>query len=247
MNLNKNMLDDANSTPLYIQLANNLRSHITTGGIASGEALPSERDLSEHLGASRVTIRKAIDRLIAEGLLFRKPGSGTFVSAQIEAPGSSLSGFSEDADARGAKAGSIWMMKSYAAPTQEESVLLELEEDVQVARLGRVRLSGGEPLAIEHAVIPGHMLPDLADLGDSLYEALNTRGNSPVTGTQKIRASLATPTEAGLLSIAENSEILRLERLTRTADGTPVEFTRSAYRGDRYVFVSEMRGKYSIL
>ena len=247
MILDKHLMHEASSTPLYIHLANNLRTLITAGEIASGEALPSERDLSEHLGASRVTIRKAIDRLIAEGLLFRKPGSGTFVSTQIEAPGSSLSGFSEDAGARGAKAGSIWMMKSYAAPTEEESVLLELDDDVQVARLGRVRLSGGEPLAIEHAVIPAHMLPDLAALGDSLYEALDTRGNRPVTGTQKIRASLATPTEAGLLSITENSEILRLERLTRAADGTPVEFTRSAYRGDRYVFVSEMRGKYSVL
>ena len=247
MILDKHLMHEASSTPLYIHLANNLRTLITAGEIASGEALPSERDLSEHLGASRVTIRKAIDRLIAEGLLFRKPGSGTFVSTQIEAPGSSLSGFSEDAGARGAKAGSIWMMKSYAAPTQEESVLLEIEDNVQVARLGRVRLSGGEPLAIEHAVIPARMLPDLAELGDSLYEALDTRGNRPVTGTQKIRASLATPTEAGLLSITENSEILRLERLTRAADGTPVEFTRSAYRGDRYVFVSEMRGKYSVL
>ena len=247
MILDKHLMHEASSTPLYIHLANNLRKLITAGEIASGEALPSERDLSEHLGASRVTIRKAIDRLIAEGLLFRKPGSGTFVSTQIEAPGSSLSGFSEDAGARGAKAGSIWMMKSYAAPTQEESVLLELKDDVRVARLGRVRLSGGEPLAIEHAVIPAHMLPDLAALGDSLYEALDLRGNRPVTGTQKIRASLATPTEAGLLSITENSEILRLERLTRTVDGIPVEFTRSAYRGDRYVFVSEMRGKYSVL
>jgi GntR family transcriptional regulator len=247
MMLDKHMLHDASDTPLYIQLANNLRTHIATGGISSGEALPSERDLSDHLGASRVTIRKAIGRLIAEGLLFRKQGSGTFVSAQIEAPGSFLSGFSEDAGARGAKSGSIWMMKSYAAPTDEESLLLELDGDVQVARLGRVRLSGGEPLAIEHAVVPASMLPDLAALGDSLYDALDSRGNRPVSGTQKIRASLATPTEAGLLSIAEHSEVLRLERLTRTANGTPVELTRSAYRGDRYVFVSEMRGIYSVL
>jgi GntR family transcriptional regulator len=240
-------LQERTNTPLYIQLANNLRSHITTGNIGSGEALPSERDLCQILGASRVTIRKSIDQLIAEGLLLRKQGSGTFVSPQIEAPSSFLSGFSEDADARGSQAESIWMMKAYATPTEEEQSLLELDGDMQVARLGRVRLSGGEPLAIEHAVVPARLLPDLAELGNSLYDALDTMGNRPVTGTQKIRASLATPTEAGLLSIAEDSEILRLERLTRRSDGTPVEFTRSAYRGDRYVFVSEMRGKYAVL
>lgn len=240
-------LQQRGNTPLYIQLANNLRSHIITGGIGSGEALPSERDLCQILGASRVTVRKSIDQLIAEGLLLRKQGSGTFVSPQIEAPSTFLSGFSEDADARGAASDSIWMMKTYAPPTDEEQALLELGANTQVARLGRVRLSGGEPLAIEHAVIPAQFLPDLAELGNSLYDALETMGNRPVTGSQKIRASLATPTEAGLLSIDEHAEILRLERLTRRGDGKPVEFTRSAYRGDRYVFVSEMRGKYAVL
>lgn len=240
-------LQERTSTPLYIQLANNLRSHITTGNIGSGEALPSERDLCQILGASRVTIRKSIDQLIAEGLLRRKQGSGTFVSPRIEAPSSFLSGFSEDADARGSKSDSIWIMKTYATPTEEEQSMLDLNGDMQVARLGRVRLSGGEPLAIEHAVVPAHLLPDLAQLCNSLYDALDTMGNRPVTGIQKIRASLATPAEAGLLSINENSEILRLERLTRRTDGKPVEFTRSAYRGDRYVFVSEMHGKHAVL
>jgi GntR family transcriptional regulator len=245
--LNKLALQEQSNTPLYIQLANNLRTHITTGGIRSGEALPSERDLCELIGTSRVTIRKAIEQLIAEGLLFRRQGSGTFVSPPIEAPGSFLSGFSEDADARGATAGTIWMMKSFAAPTEEESLMLELKEGEQVARLGRVRLSEGEPLAIEHAVVPARFLPDLDMLGDSLYDALNARGHRPVSGTQKIRASVATPTEAGLLSIDEKSEVLRVERLTRGPDGVPVEFTRSAYRGDRYVFVSELRGQYVAL
>src|SRR3546814_14992031 len=58
--------------------------------------------------------------------------------------------------------------------------------------------------------------------------------------TQRIRAALATPTEAGMLSIAQRSEILRIERLTRDTKGTPVEFTRSAYRGDRYEFVTDI-------
>jgi GntR family transcriptional regulator len=96
-------------------------------------------------------------------------------------------------------------------------------------------------LAIEHAVIPARFLPALEDLGDSLYATLGARGFRPVAGQQRIRASLATPTEAGIFSVRQNSEVLRIERLTRLADGTPVEFTRSAYRGDRYDFVSQLR------
>lgn len=230
------------STPLYMQLAKNLRAHIASGEVHPGSALTSERDLSQITGMSRDTVRRGIDKLIEEGVLFRKQGSGTFVTTRIEAPGSALSGFSDDVRSRGENPGVIWMMKTYAAPTEEEAAALSIAPSSKVARLGRVRLSGGEPLAIEHAVVPADLLPDLEHLGDSLYEALERNGVRPMSGKQRIRAALATPTEAGILSIQQNSEVLRIERLTRTLDGRPVEFTRSAYRGDRYDFVSELSG-----
>jgi len=233
--------------PMYLQLAQQLRQRIVTGQIATGDALPSERDLCEILGASRVTVRHAIQTLIEEGLIIRRQGSGTFVAPRIEAPGSYLSSFTEDARARGESTGAIWMMKTYGAASAEEAKILELAPDSRVLRLGRVRLAGGEPLAIENAIVPAEFLPSIEGLGDSLYAALEERGFRPVTGKQKIRASLATPTEAGLLSMMEKSELLRIERVTRLADGRPVEFTRSAYRGDRYDFVSELRGPYSVL
>ena len=110
----------------------------------------------------------------------------------------------------------------------------------RVARLGRVRLAGGEPLAIEHAVVPAQFMPDLESLGNSLYQALETHGFRPTSGTQRVRASLATPTEAGILCVQQNSEVLRIERSTRIPDGRIVEFTRSVYRGDRYEFVTEL-------
>ncbi|MDG3439008.1 GntR family transcriptional regulator [Nitrospirillum amazonense] len=228
------------STPIYLQLARKLREQIASGGIDPGNALPSERNLSDLTGMSRVTIRKAIDKLIEEGLLFRKHGSGTFVAPRIEAP-AFLSGFSDDARRRGDKPGVIWMMKAYASPTEDEAAMLEIPVVTKVARLSRIRLSDGEPLAIEHAVVPARFLPALEELGDSLYEALGAHGYRPVKGQQRIRASLATPTEAGIFSVRENAEVLRIERVTRLGDGTPVEFTRSAYRGDRYEFVSDLR------
>lgn len=233
---------DDDHTPLYLQLARNLRDHIASGGVDPGNALPSERDLSEITGMSRVTVRKGIDQLIEEGVLFRKQGSGTFVTKRIEAPGSSLSSFSDDARLRGDDPGVIWMIKTYALPTDEEAAALGIATSAKVVRLGRVRLSGGEPLAIEHAVVPAEFLPDLSLLGNSLSAALAANDARPVSGTQRIRASLATPTEAGILCIQEKAEILRIERLTRVRSGKAVEFTRSAYRGDRYDFVSDLSG-----
>ena len=234
-------------SPIYLRLAQTLREKIVTGKIGTGDALPSERELCEILGASRVTVRHAIETLIGEGLIVRRQGSGTYVAPRIEAPGAFLSSFSEDASARGESIGAIWMIKTYSTASAEEARVLEIEANHRVLRLGRVRLANGEPLAIENAIVPAEFLPDLEGLGDSLYAALALRGYRPVTGTQKIRASLATPTEAGLLSMMEKSELLRIERVTRLADGRPVEFTRSAYRGDRYDFVSELRGPYSVL
>jgi GntR family transcriptional regulator len=237
----------AGHTPIYLRLASDLRERIVTGEIAIGDALPSERDLCEMVGASRVTVRRAIETLIDEGLIVRRQGSGTYVAPRIQAPNSYLSSFSEDAKARGETTQTIWMMKAPATATAEEARILELPGGSAIVRLGRVRLAGGEPLAIENAIVPAHFLPDLAQLGDSLYDTLARGGHRPVSGTQRIRASLATSTEAGLLSMQENMELLRIERLTRLADGRPVEFTRSAYRGDRYEFVSELRGPYSLL
>lgn len=232
-------------SPIYIRLAGRLREQIAGGQIATGEALPSERDLCAIMGASRVTVRKAIALLIEEGLLSRRQGSGTYVRPRIQAPGSFLSSFSEDAAARGEAAETIWLVKLLAPATGEEAALLELPRSAQIARLSRVRMAGGEPLAFENAVVPAEMLPDITKLGTSLYAALGERGNRPVRGHQKIRAALAGPTEASLLSIPEQTEILRIERLTRRADGRPVELTRSVYRGDRYEFVSELDGGFA--
>ncbi|KPH58182.1 MULTISPECIES: GntR family transcriptional regulator [Novosphingobium] len=228
-------------TPLYLQLARSLREHISSGGIDPGSALPSERDLSEMAGLSRVTVRKGIEQLIDEGVLVRKQGSGTFVARRIETAGSRLSSFSDDTRSRGENPGVVWIYKSYAQPTEEEAAALEVPATARVARLGRVRLAGGEPLAIEHAVIPAEFMPDLDSLGDSLYQALEAHGFRPTSGTQRVRASLATQTEAGILCVQQNSEVLRIERTTRVPNGQIVEFTRSVYRGDRYEFVTDLK------
>ncbi|MCI1143116.1 GntR family transcriptional regulator [Sphingomonas sp. WKB10] len=89
------------ATPLYMQLAQRLREHIDGGGIDPGSALPSERELSEMAGLSRVTVRKGIKQLIDEGVVVSKHGSGTFVARRIETAGAKLNSFSDDTRSRG--------------------------------------------------------------------------------------------------------------------------------------------------
>ena len=237
----KNLGETACSqSPLYKQMADNLRHLILNGEIAAGEALPSERELVELTGISRVTVRKAIELLIGEGILFRLRGSGTYITSSIEQSGEDLTGFTSDALDRGESPSSFWLMRNIAKPTASEAEILKIDANERVVRFGRVRMSNGEPLAIEHAVIPMFLLPEPQKVEESLYDILKERKNYPVTGTQKLLAALATPTEAALLSIPENSAILRIERKTFLEDKTPVEFTRSVYRGDKYSFTTEL-------
>jgi GntR family transcriptional regulator len=225
---------------LYQQLAKNIRDIILSDKNAEGLAIPSERVLREKTGASRVTIRKAIDQLVDEGLLFRIQGSGTYVSDRIEHKGEDLSGFTDEMRTLGVDPSSRWLVKVYADATPEEAGILKLGSNDKVCRLGRVRLSNNTPMGIENAIIPATFLPDLDVIGDSLYQALQANQYPPVHGEQKITASVASPTEAGMLSVKMGDPVLRIERFTFLHDKTPLEFTRSVYRGDKYVFTSKL-------
>ena len=235
--------DRTSATPIYLRLADAIRSQINDGALKAGEALPSERELAERTRVSRVTVRKAIDLLIQERLLSRRRGSGTYIAPRIEQSSALLTGFSTDMADRGMTPGSRWIERITASPSPEEIMALGLSLGQKVQRLARIRTAGDEPMAIERAAVPVAFLPDLSAVGDSLYAALGALGHKPVGGLQRITASLATPHEAALLEIADGAAVLRIIRHGYLPDGRAVEFTRSAYRGDRYDFVSELRNK----
>lgn len=236
------LLDPAGSTPRYKQLADAIRYLIQREVFRPGEALVSERDLATLTGFARITVRSAVEELLREGILTRRHGSGTYVSRRIEQPLSVLAGFTEDMRSRGLRAGSTWIAKEIVRPTPNEAFALGVGPNEPVLRLSRVRTAEEEPLAIEIAVVPASVLgsPDLVTT--SLYAALAQVGARPVNGVQRLHAALANAEEAGRLLIAPASAVLRIERRAFLANGRPVEFTASTYRGDRYDFVATLRG-----
>jgi len=96
-----NPLDRSSPLPLYRQLLRSLRDAIEGNALAPDDALPAERDIAIDFGVSRITVRKAIDGLVKDGLLDRRHGAGTFVAARIRKNMSALSSFSEDMASRG--------------------------------------------------------------------------------------------------------------------------------------------------
>lgn len=233
-------LDEASSQPLYQQLQRALREAIDKHLLGPDDALPAERDLAVEFAVSRITVRKAIDGLVSEGLLVRRQGSGTFVLARVEKNFSKLTSFSEDMRARGRTPRSVWLQRSAGTVTPEESLTLRSSPGTPVFRFHRIRFANDAPMSLEYATILASCLPGLESVESSLYEALEHAGNRPVRALQRLRAVLLSGEQAKLLQAKERDAGLLVERLGSLPDGRAVEFSQSYYRGDTYDFVAEL-------
>ena len=189
---------------------------------------------------SRITVRKAIDGLVDEGLLVRRQGAGTFVCTRVEKNFAKLTSFSEDMRARGRKPRSMWLNRSAGTVTPEESLTLRLSPGTPVYRFHRIRFADDAPMALEYATVLAACLPSVEAVETSLYEALEKSGNRPVRALQRLRAVLLTAEQAKLLKAKELDAGLLVERVGFLTDGRAVEFSQSFYRGDIYDFVAEL-------
>lgn len=230
--------------PLYLQLKRWIEGAVSSGTIKPGDALPSERDLALKVDVSRVTVRKAVQQLVRDGLLVQRHGSGTFVAPQthrVEQSLSQLTSFTEDMARRGMVLRSVFLDRGLYPPSPEETVVLGLSPGDQAARISRLRIADDVPLAIEHAALSSRTLPDPERVESSLYTHLERSGNRPVRAIQRIRAANLGEGDARLLDVPEGAASLNIERISYLASGRVIEFTRSVYRGDAYDFVAELR------
>ncbi|MCP4183109.1 MAG: GntR family transcriptional regulator [Hyphomicrobiales bacterium] len=232
------------SGPLYAQLRDHLVATIKNGGIKPGEPLPSERKIAEIGNVSRITVRKAVQELVRDGLVVQKQGSGTSVAPELGKVQQSLSiltSFSEDMARRGKEVRSIWLEKGLFSPSPRETMALGLMADSQVSRISRLRIADDIPLAIERAALSPQYLPDPENVGKSLYDHLDRCGFKPSRAIQRISANNLGKSDAELLQTSEGAASLNIERLSYLSTGQIVEFTQSIYRGDTYDFVAELQ------
>ena len=233
-------LDPNSHLPLYQQLQRALRTAIERRVFSADDPLPAERQLAEDLSVSRITVRKAIDGLVEEGLLVRRQGAGNFVASRVEKNFAKLTSFSEDMRARGRQPHSEWLRRSGGTVTPEEALTLRLSPGTPVFRFHRLRYADDAPMSLEYATIVASCLPSLEAVGDSLYEALEAAGNRPVRALQRLRALVLRSEQARSLHAAEGDAGLLVERVGFLRDGRAVEFCQSWYRGDTYDFVAEL-------
>lgn len=230
--------------PRYAQLRRRLEEGIASGVLPPGSSLPPEREMAEITDLSRVTVRKAIQELVRDGLVEQRQGSGTFIRemvTRLEQSLQQLTSFSEEMALRGMTTSSKWLERGVFAPTEQEARVLGLDKTDEVARIYRLRQADGRPMALERASLPLDILPNPLEVKTSLYEVLVRRGLRPVRAQQKISAVNIGPREAELLKVAEGAAGLSIERIAFLDSGRVAELTRSLFRGDAYDFVAELR------
>ena len=230
--------------PRYVQLRRRLVEGIASGVLPPKSSLPPERELAEITDLSRVTVRKAIQELVREGVIEQRQGSGSFIRepvGRVEQSLSRLTSFTEDMTSRGMDTTSKWLERGIFEPTDEEIDVLNLPSGAQVARIYRLRQADGHPLALERAALPLSILPNPTEITTSLYKVLEASGHRPVRAEQKISAINLEAPEAKLLKVPEGAAGLSIMRTSYLSDGSAAELTRSLYRGDAYDFVAELR------
>jgi GntR family transcriptional regulator len=229
--------------PLYHQTATALRTRIADGTWKEGDRLPPEWELCEQFGVSTITMRRAVGTLVAEGLVARLQGKGTFVTSDhaiVQGP-PLLTSFTEDLRQRGWVPSARVLSLQTVRADDAVATKLGLAAGAPVTVLCRVRLADGLPVAVQSAYLPALQFPKLDRFDfrhESLYEILGRHyGVKPATATDTYRAGQVDDEDAELLELAPGSAAFRGERLTTDSTGRRIELVDSVIRGDRYTLV----------
>jgi GntR family transcriptional regulator len=232
----------AAASPRYVTIAAELRDRITGEKLGPHTLMPSERELSETYGVSRMTARQALALLEKEGYVYRRPPRGTFV-AEARVP-FHIGSFSDEIILAGRRPSAQLIWVEERPPTPSASEALDLAGDETVHALHRLRFADDEPIALETTYFPSALTPGLLEqpLTGSLWHILRTHyGVVPADASAVIESIVIDDASCARLKIRSASNGILLTRRTYTAEGRCIEFARDVYRADRASFKVEAR------
>ncbi|MBK7704417.1 MAG: GntR family transcriptional regulator [Acidobacteria bacterium] len=229
--------------PLYYQLENVLREKITSGGFEPGDRMPTEIELIEEYGVSRITVRQALQALADDGLIERKQGRGTVISARKSRKKRftgtiHLTGSLDELIEMGMDTPVKVLEMNRVEADQHEAELLEIKVGTPIYRLKRLRLHDNKPFGLIINYLPediGSALT-MAELssGALLHTMEAKLGINLDNAMQQIHAELADPYVAKLLDVRVGTALLSIERTVYTNENKPVEYVHTLYRSDIY-------------
>jgi GntR family transcriptional regulator len=236
---------DDKDIPRYVCIRESLRAAIDSGGYPLGSRVPSETELARKHGVSRMTARRAILNLVSEGLLYRRSGSGTFVTRPklVRKVGRLKNLYEEMEEKRFLPISSLLELRRIPAD-RSVTAALEIDHGEDVIYCRRLRNLIGEPVALHEAYVPYRRFPELLEHTDleqkSLHRIYEERGLKLAGGRDRINAVMPNREQAEHLAIQGNVPLLMIERITFTEDGLPIEFVRIYVRGDQRAYEVEL-------
>lgn len=227
--------------PLYTQIREALRNQILDGTYKSHERMPSENELVASFGVSRVTVRQALNDLKSEGLIFKIHGKGTFVAKPKAVQNlMRLEGFGEAMSRRGHETFSRVLGHRLMRAGKTIAPRLGLRDRDDVMEIRRVRYLDREPISLDvtyvAAAIGERLVREDLPRRDIFVILENDYGIALGNADLQIESMVADAELAPLLHVTPGTPILKIERLTYTADGRPLDFEYLHYRGDAFQY-----------
>ena len=232
-------IDLTSYVPYYEQIITQLRNAIQVHNLSQGQVLWSQRELAEQLGISVLPVKRAFERLRAEGLLSTAKGKRPVVgSGRAPSNVQDLWSFTEETQNRGLTSSTRLLSFSLIPADEEISEALQIGETDEVYRITRLRAVQEGPIALQTTHLPAALFPNLEaqDWGTtSLYAVIeNVFGRRLERGEERIGAVKASQEEARLLKVEVGFPLLSARRRVSDTNGTPIEYGLSLFRADRY-------------
>ncbi|MGE5588767.1 MAG: GntR family transcriptional regulator [Clostridia bacterium] len=229
------MIDRLSNIPLYVQVYNAMRDNITSHKWLPRERLPSEAELVEQFNVSRITVRRAVDELVRDGLVIRQKGLGAFIAPPRHSSSvTMLTSLTEDLIEKGFHPGTEILDFSVVPATEDLARRLILSPGEKVFRVERRRFADDKVVALNLSYIPCRLCPTLSrqDVAvGSLYGVLEAKyGLCIKKASRDFEMIEAGEYEARLLEIPVGTPILRITGTVSAADGSVVDYHVKHYK-----------------
>lgn len=239
----KGKLRRAPGRPLYAQVEEIIRKRLIDNYWKPGDALPSEFELARELSVSQGTVRKALNDMVAENLLVRRQGLGTFVSEHTERRALFLYFNLVGRDGSRTMPTSRVVACEHRVASDIERERLRLEPGQEVIALHRVRALADKPVIVERLTLPRVLFPGLnaeAKLPENLYRIYQgDYGITVARAVESVSATAAEPLEAQLLGVLPGAPLLEIDRIALTIDERPVEWRVSRCNTTDHTYIAQ--------
>lgn len=244
----KELLDRNAPVALYYQISKILEKKIVEGGYKPNDYFSTEQELQEMFQVSRATIRKALDRLEANDLIFRVTGKGIFVApVKLKVVLPDLLSFSEEMRKRGMKPGTRLLGVEVVEAPNQVCEFLQLKKTKQTVLIRRIRLGDEQPIVYTESYVSKELgLSEDDDYMGSLYELIQVKTGRVIDeARQSIEGGIALGEIADSLEIEEGFPVLRFRRIAYDANAIPIVYETGVARADKYSYEIRLKRMHS--